>query len=852
MKDNFELHGDEIELILKNHLKIESKVMSIESLLGNMRMKKKIIYDPYYQRNYVWDNDKATYFIESILLGTEIPPLVFFKTEEGKIEVIDGRQRYETLSKFLNSNLSLTKKGLTSLKALRKYKYSDLDEKIQDIFLDTKIRIIEFSVVNEPKITDRQEDLIKKEIFRRYNSGITPLTTVDIHRAMYNNDDVTNFFKNSLIENKDISKKITELFFYSTKRKTSIDSIMHKIRQILVLHKIPVKYYSRSNNRQFVIENFYKILMNEIENPKNIYDNFINKINLLWKINDKLKTIGIEHNKLIFECLIWILYICEIENLDVPKFTEDSDFYNDLVRYIKRGLHYFSNTESHFYKNYEPRYQYVLEFVENKFGKSLIDTYIISNGAVIKQISNNEYGNDSLNVQLNELKKLKIDKAEPSSTTIEDLNSQMIRKRFLIRPTYQREEVINIIKSSSIIESILLDIKLPPIFIYRRMDGISEVIDGQQRLLTILGFIGESFCNENGKKIYSKKNEFKLKDLRVLSELNGFSFNELDEKMQEKIYDFNLSVVTIDQDRNPNFNPIDLFIRLNNKPYPVRENTFEMWNSYIDKDIITKIKLNVQKNKEWMYFRKNNSRMLNEEMYTYFSYLSYKFEYEKYAETKVLDIYQKGERINFRISNKKEVTKLLELASKSDDKKKQFLSCIKSTEAFIKKLRLILIDTNIESEKVNDYLKQELNKIFKVKDNSARRSLQDFYALWYFLQPINLEMIRANRDVIKSELKDIFTYMKDVPENSRNDFEELINNFWNKYRIKTRRLKLSNEIITSKIKLQKNICPLCSGKLFIGDATNNDHIIALAVGGDDEINNIQIVHESCNFEKGCR
>ena len=72
------LKKEEIDEIFKNHLKIESKVMSIESLFANKRMESKIIYDPYYQKNYVWDNNKATYFLESILLGTEIPPLVFF------------------------------------------------------------------------------------------------------------------------------------------------------------------------------------------------------------------------------------------------------------------------------------------------------------------------------------------------------------------------------------------------------------------------------------------------------------------------------------------------------------------------------------------------------------------------------------------------------------------------------------------------------------------------------------------------------------------------------------------------------------------------------------------------------
>ena len=849
---NFELQSEEIESILKNHLKIESKVMSIETLLGNIRMRNKIVYDPYYQRNYVWDNDKATYFIESILLGTEIPPLVFFKTDEGKIEVIDGRQRYETLSKFLNNNLSLTKKGLTNLKYLHKKKYNDLESRIQDIYLDTKIRIIEFSIVNEPKLTERQEDLIKKEIFRRYNSGITPLTAVDINRAMYNNDDVTNYFKEKIKENSEIYHKIIKLFFNeNNNRKVSVDTIMHKIRQLLVLHRIPVKYYSISSSRQFVIENFYEILMNENEEPAKIYDKFIEKIDLLLKLKEYFSACNIEYNKLISECLIWALYICEVEKICIPEYEAESEFYEDLVEYIRAGIDKFTNVESHFYKSYEPRYEYILKFFEEKFQKKLFSTYIISHGDVAKKL-NKSKEKDNNNTQLDELKELRIDKAEPSSTTIEDLTSQMLRKRFLVRPSYQREEVINLVKSSSIIESILLDIKLPPIFIFKRKDGVSEVIDGQQRLLTILGYMGEAFCDEKGNKIYSKKNTFKLKELRVLDELNGSKFNNLDIKLQDKIYDFNLSVVTIDEERNPNFNPIDLFIRLNNKPYPVRENTFEMWNSYIDKEVITKIRDNVKKNEEWMYFRKNNCRMINEEMYTILAYLSYKNTYENIQEKDIFDIYQKGKRINFRIPNKKDLTKILEAASQYEEKKKQFISSIKNVESFIKKIRLILIDKNIENDAANEYLKKELSHMFKVKDTSTRRSLQDFYALWYIVQPINIEMIRKNRESIKEDLEVIFTFMKDIPENSLNDFLDRVNEFTKKYKIQSRSLKLSKSKIEELIKKQKNICPVCGSKLYIGDITNNDHIIALAVGGNDNIENIQVTHESCNFEKGCK
>lgn len=849
---NFELQSDEIELILKNHLKIESKVMSIETLLGNVRMRKKIVYDPYYQRNYVWDNDKATYFIESILLGTEIPPLVFFKTDDGKIEVIDGRQRYETLSKFLNGNLSLSKKGLTNLKSLHKQKYMDLEAKIQDIYLDTKIRIIEFSIVNEPKLTERQEDLIKKEIFRRYNSGITPLTAVDINRAMYNNDDVTNFFKEKIKEDTNLNQRLVELFFNSgTNRKVSVDTIMHKIRQILVLYRIPVKYYSRSNNRQFVIESFYEILTNENEEPIKIYESFIKKINWLIELKESFGRYGIEYNKLISECLIWALYICDVEKIEIPDFKQNLEFYDGLLVYISKGVDKFSNLESHFYKNYEPRYEYILKFIEKKFNRNLFDTYITSHGDVVK---NTPKFKEEVNItkQLEELKELRIDKAEPSSTTIEDLTSQMLRKRFLVRPSYQREEVINLVKSSSIIESILLDIKLPPIFIFKRKDGVSEVIDGQQRILTILGYIGEGFCDEKGNKIYSKKNRFKLKELRVLEEINGQKFSSLETKLQDKIYDFNLSVVTIDEERNPNFNPIDLFIRLNNKPYPVRENTFEMWNSYIDKEIITKIRENVKKNEEWMYFRKNNSRMINEEIYTILAYLSYKNNYENIKENSIFDIYQKGQRINFRIQNKKDLTKILESASKYDDKKKQFLDSIKSVESFIRKLRLILVSDNVESEKINDYLKNELNLIFKVRANSTRRSLQDFYALWYIIQPLNIQMIRRNREIIKEELQVMFTFMKDIPENSLSDFLDRVDRFLEKYKVRARKLKLSQKEIKELITRQKCICPICGEKLFIGDITNNDHIVALAIGGEDIVENIQVTHESCNHEKGCK
>lgn len=83
----------ELNKIFENLIKIEPKVVSIETLFNNDETLRNTKYDPDYQRNYVWDDEKATYFIESILLGTEIPPIIYFRNGDN-IEIIDGRQRY--------------------------------------------------------------------------------------------------------------------------------------------------------------------------------------------------------------------------------------------------------------------------------------------------------------------------------------------------------------------------------------------------------------------------------------------------------------------------------------------------------------------------------------------------------------------------------------------------------------------------------------------------------------------------------------------------------------------------------------------------------------------------------------
>lgn len=248
--------------IFKNHLKIENSVKSISHTFLNQRYAGRINYAPYFQRNYVWDSEKATYFIESILLGTEIPPIVLF--DDGQInEVIDGRQRYETIKKFLENATSLDPKGLKVLTNLANLHFSEMPEEIQDSFKNTKIRVLQYSIVNEPVLSPEREDKIKKEIFTRYNSGIIALKQQEIERAIYIDDVLVHTFKELLEKDMDFLKKCQEILMpkrkQSLRKRDRINYILSRIRTVLAMEYVPIQSYAGASSKSEVIHTFYVV-----------------------------------------------------------------------------------------------------------------------------------------------------------------------------------------------------------------------------------------------------------------------------------------------------------------------------------------------------------------------------------------------------------------------------------------------------------------------------------------------------------------------------------------------------------------------------------------------------------------
>lgn len=85
-----------------------------------------------------------------------------------------------------------------------------------------------------------------------------------------------------------------------------------------------------------------------------------------------------------------------------------------------------------------------------------------------------------------------------------------------IHPEFQRIFRWKTAQKSRLIESILLGIPIPPIFVSQREDGVWDVIDGVQRLSTVLEFTG-NYSDESGKRVPG----FALLAGEYLSEMDG-------------------------------------------------------------------------------------------------------------------------------------------------------------------------------------------------------------------------------------------------------------------------------------------------------------------------------------------
>ena len=98
------------------------------------------------------------------------------------------------------------------------------------------------------------------------------------------------------------------------------------------------------------------------------------------------------------------------------------------------------------------------------------------------------------------------------------------------QPDYQRDYIMDEKKASKLIESVLLQIPIPTVYLCEESDGTLSIIDGQQRLTSFVKFL---------------KNEFALKNLEEYTDFNGKRFADLDKAVQRTIKNTSIHSIVI-------------------------------------------------------------------------------------------------------------------------------------------------------------------------------------------------------------------------------------------------------------------------------------------------------------------
>ncbi|MGC0836442.1 DUF262 domain-containing protein [Pantoea agglomerans] len=136
---------------------------------------------PDFQRNYVWDQVKASKLIESFLLGLPVPGVFLYKNRgSNKLSVIDGQQRIISAVRFFKNEFNEKIFRLKNVHPKWNGKtYEQLDESDRFLLDDTVLRA---TVVQQ---LDPYDDSSIYHIFERLNTGGMNLNSMEIRRCIY-------------------------------------------------------------------------------------------------------------------------------------------------------------------------------------------------------------------------------------------------------------------------------------------------------------------------------------------------------------------------------------------------------------------------------------------------------------------------------------------------------------------------------------------------------------------------------------------------------------------------------------------------------------------------------------------
>lgn len=147
--------------------------LSLNTLREQWEQKELVV--PEMQREYVWDNGRASRLIESLLLNIPVPPVYFAERDDSVLEVVDGHQRVHSIVRFLSNEFPLS--GLGILSEYLRNRFHELPPREQRFLKSRSLRAVVIGRDSHPNM--------KFEVFERLNTGGVALNAQELRNSLY-------------------------------------------------------------------------------------------------------------------------------------------------------------------------------------------------------------------------------------------------------------------------------------------------------------------------------------------------------------------------------------------------------------------------------------------------------------------------------------------------------------------------------------------------------------------------------------------------------------------------------------------------------------------------------------------
>ena len=375
------------------------------------------------------------------------------------------------------------------------------------------------------------------------------------------------------------------------------------------------------------------------------------------------------------------------------------------------------------------------------------------------------------------------------------------------QPDYQRDYVMDVKLASRLIESVLLNIPIPTVYLCEELDGRFSIIDGQQRMTSFVKYL---------------KNEFALKGLEELSELNGKKFSELEKTLQRTLKSCTLNSIILTKESQEL--KYEIFARLNQgsirlKPQELRNCIYRgTLNNMIEE---------IAKNNRYLndLFLENNKRKNYQEYILRFFALCNFNDYSS-SMTKTMNNFM----IKHQNADEQEIKEFKELYNRTIDIIKQvfgstaFCAYDRQKNQFMNKFSGSIYDSiTIACSMFNphdlmahaDEIRNQLNEI---KKNNL--TYQDYtYAA------------TGSKNRVIGRIMMIYQLIENIIGNTNSS------------------QRLYSKSTKEELWYEGYVCPYCNQQILSIDDAEVDHIIPYSKGGNTVIENAQLLHRHCNREK---